>query len=294
MNRVHLIRLTAVMATLTLFCVGASGVASAKGHHHHKGAGSGSAGTPAPASMTIQLDPNPSTETAYSVVLPVVQVETSPAFAGDVVNISSSQLYASCGEVQFISFQGNVYNTSSSNMVLDNEGNATLDVQAFDCAPGSDIFEASLAVAPYYTATTTLQIAPPAVTTPGVFGYPTSSGTATGGEVETGDTTATGESEVYAAFYVETDPVYAEQNVTISSPELVARCAFTQWVNIPGVVVTDGATATATLDDDGNGVFIFFGYSCAAGSSVVTADVDAGTHTTYTTTFSILPPQPTI
>jgi hypothetical protein len=57
---------------------------------------------------------------------------------------------------------------------------------------------------------------------------------------------------------------------------------------------TDVATTSTTLDDDGNAIFVFFGSSCAATTSLVTADVQAGTHPTYTTTFNILPPQPTI
>ena len=48
--------------------------------------------------------------------------------------------------------------------------------------------------------------------------------------------------------------------------------------------------ATTTLDDDGNAVFVFYGASCAAGDSAVIADVDAGTHPTYVTTFSVNPP----
>ena len=49
-----------------------------------------------------------------------------------------------------------------------------------------------------------------------------------------------------------------------------------------------------TLDDDGNAVFVFWGASCAATTSAVVADVLAGSHPTYTTTFTVLAPQPTI
>jgi ribosomal protein L31 len=88
-------------------------------------------------------------------------------------------------------------------------------------------------------------------------------------------------------FYVETSPVYAEQPVEISSPELQSRCGtFSTFATPTGL--------TTTLDDDGNAVFLFLGSSCAAGSSVVTADVEAGSHPTYTTTFNIVAPQPTI
>jgi hypothetical protein len=102
------------------------------------------------------------------------------------------------------------------------------------------------------------------------------------------------ESDVYTVFYVETDPVYAEQTVEIDSAQLADRCApgTATWISNDGSFT--GSTATAVLDDDGNATFAFTGSSCAAGNSDVIADVLAGTHTTYTTTYTILPPQPTI
>jgi hypothetical protein len=190
-------------------------------------------------------------------------------------------------------------------LTLDNDGNASIDLFGQDCAPGSDIVEASMTTVPYYTALTTLVANPPAVTTPGLYRYPTSSGTVTGGEVETGDQGAPGaaDSNVFAVFYVETDPVYAEQGVTVSSQQLADRCQTSNaWVIFPLggaeiAALSPGGplnSITAPIDDDGNAAVIFEGSSCAAGSSVVTADVLAGTHPTYTTTFNILPPQPTI
>jgi hypothetical protein len=47
---------------------------------------------------------------------------------------------------------------------------------------------------------------------------------------------------------------------------------------------------TTTIDNDGNAVFVFEGTSCAAGSSVVIADVLAGTNPTYTTSFTVVAP----
>ena len=43
-------------------------------------------------------------------------------------------------------------------------------------------------------------------------------------EVETGQSAATGESEVYAVFNVATNPVYAGDQVEISSAQLENRC----------------------------------------------------------------------
>jgi hypothetical protein len=269
--------------------------------------------------MTVQSDPDPVVEVSESNVNVVVQVETSPLFAGDPVSISSSQLFASCdGPVYLTTEQASgpipyIGSTESESapltVTLDNDGNATVEVDGYDCAPGNDLIEADLIGAPYTTAVSTLTVSPPLVTTTGVFGYPTSSGTVTGGEVETGDNVGPqpvecgeggclpppdGLSDVYAVFYVETNPVYAEQTVEITDNQLNESCgqgaywfdSFTNSLN--------SSSPETTLDDDGNAVFVFWGASCAASTSVVTADVLAGTHPTYTTTFTVLPPQLTI
>jgi hypothetical protein len=249
--------------------------------------------------MTLQIDPNPLVETAQSDVLAIVQVETSPSFAGDSVDISSSQLQSACSEGA--GFAGLL---TGGTVTLDDDGNATEYLYGDDCAPGTSVVEADLTVAPYDTALATLDALPPVVTTPGLIGYPQTSGTVSGGEVETGDTSFPLDgSYVDGVFYVETDPVYAEQTVEISSPELQDRCG-TAWAfeSFDGVtseghgstITSTNTTATAILDDDGNAVFLFLGASCAAGPSTVIADVEAGTHVTYTTTFTVLPPQPTI
>jgi hypothetical protein len=301
----------AVMIAVPL--LGGAGVASARAakgcHKHHtckSGGTSGSGGTGGPtAPITIQADPNPVVEVSQSNMNAVIQVETSPSFAGDQVVISSSQLIGSCSDLFFNSAQavpggtseGNIFYTTNTpiTVTLDDDGNATVEANGYACAPGSDIIEADLAVAPYYTAVGTLTVSPPVVTTTGVSAYPATSGTATGGEVETGDTTSSGESDVYAVFYVETDPVYAEQPVQINDNQLVDSCGGGfDWFD-SFTEITDSQTAPeTTLDDDGNAVFVFVGSSCAATTSDVVADVLAGSHPTYVTSFTVLPPQPTI
>ena len=86
-------------------------------------------------------------------------------------------------------------------------------------------------------------------------------------------------------------PSTPKQPVTITSPELQDRCGQGwRWEPGTGTAIdqASGTTvATGTLDNDGNAVFVFKGASCAAGTSTVTADVDAGTHPTYTTTFTV-------
>jgi len=291
---------------VSLPLLGLSGVASAKAakgchktHSCKSGGGSSTGADPAP--ITVQVDPNPLVETGQSYVLATVQVETSPSFAGDPVDISSSQLQSAClGGAGFFGYTTGATATA----ILDDDGNATVYLVGYDCAPGTSVVEADLTVAPYLTALSTLDTLPPVVTTPGVTGYPQTSGTVSGGEVETGDTSFLFDgSYVYGVFYVETSPVYAEQTVEISSAQLQDRCG-TDWSfesfngdaseGHGSTILPPITTATAILDDDGNAVFLFQGASCAAGSSVVTADVEAGTHPTYTTTFNVLPPQPTI
>jgi hypothetical protein len=301
------LRLVALAVVVALPLLGASGVASAKAakgcHKTHTcrsagGTGTGTGGTgAADPTITVQIDPNPLVETSQSDLNAVIQVETSPSFAGDPVVISSSQLIASCSVIFFNTEQGvpggdyNATNDAPITVTLDDDGNATIEANGNDCAPGSDVIEADLEVAPYYTALGTLIASPPVVTTSGVFGYPTYSGTVTTGEVETGDTTASGDSDVYAVFYVETSPVYAEQNVEISDNQLTDSCG--EGSDFYDASVT-GPTTETTLDDDGNAVFVFFGASCAATTSDVIADVLAGTHPTYTSTFTVVAPAPTI
>jgi hypothetical protein len=308
------VRILAVIVVASMTLLGLSGIASAakKGsptwcaNHPAKAAGlaactNASTGTGAPGDpplITVQVDPTPTVETFQSDIFVIVQVETSPSFANDAVSISSSQLSASCALTTFDTIgAGGVSGITSVSAILDDDGNATIYVFGENCAPGSDVVEADLEAAPYYTALGTLVASPPVVTPSGVFGYPQTSGTVTTGEVETGDTVASGESDVYAVFYVETDPVYAEQSVELSSLELESRCG-EGWelTGFTGTSAFSGGptTAIAPLDDDGNAAFLFIGASCAAGTSAVVADVLAGDHTTYTTTFTIDAPQPTI
>ena len=324
------VRLTALTVVAAMPLMGMAGVASAKSakatakcvaHPTKKkctaaggGTGTGTGGGTAPL-ITVTVDPNPLVETGQSEVHAVVQVETNPSFAGDEVNIDSSQLEASC--LDGITFE-NLQGTGTTEMpnvqdqridaVLDDDGNATVIMEGTDCAPGTSVVEADLEVAPFYTALATLTALPPGVTPEGLTGYPQSNGSAQ--EVETGDTSTSGDSNVYAVFYVETNPVYAEQTVEISSSQLEGRCIEGwRWeagnlngVGVgPGVVSPEYGTgvntetkASTVLDDDGNAVFIFKGTSCAAGPSEVIADVLAGTHQTYTTMFTVNPPAPTI
>jgi len=328
------LRLTALTVVVAMPLMGMSGIASAKTanaaakcakHPNAKkcqsggGAPSGGGTGGPPVQITVTVSPNPLVETGQSEVHAVIQVETLPAFSGDAVNIDSSQLSASCAKgVEFENLQGEevVYKNglnphrsrNSISAVLDNDGNATVVVDGFDCAPGTSVVEADLEVAPFLTALTTMVVNPPAVTPVGLTGYPMISGVSQ--EVETGDTTASGDSNIYAVFYVEENPVYAEQTVEIDSAQLEGRC-IRGWIwepgnpdgvgvgpgysgDVTGVGVNTGTRPSTILDDDGNAVFVFKGVSCASGPSQVIADVLAGTGDTFVTTFTVDPPAPTI
>jgi len=327
----RLARLVALTVVVSMPLLGMAGVASAKTakaapncvKHPNRakclnsGGGATGGGTGgAPVQITVEVDPNPLVETGQSEVHAVIQVETLPNFAGDEVNIDSSQLEASCLDgITFENLQGEGASvedphtsTDEISAVLDDDGNATVVVDGTDCAPGTDVVEADLEVAPFLTALTTLTVSPPAVTPVGLTGYPQTAGVAE--EVETGDTSSSGDSDIYAVFYVEENPVYAEQTVEIDSAQLEGRCIEGwRWEPgnadgvgvgpgysgpIDGTGVNTGTRPSTILDDDGNAVFVFKGISCASGPSQVIADVLAGTGDTFVTTFTVEPPAPTI
>jgi hypothetical protein len=324
------VRFVALTVVVAMPVMGMSGIASATSAkaaaakcakhpnrakcQNKSGGGTSSGGTGgAPAQIEVSASPNPLVETGQSEIHAVIQVETLPSFAGDNVSISSSQLVSSCASLSFESIRTDsvVPSPDQITTVLDDDGNATVVVDGINCAPGTSVILADLDQAPYLTAITTLVAQPPTVTAVGLTGAPNF-------EVETGDTSggthgASGNSDVYAVFYVEDNPVYAEQTVEISSAQLEARCG-QGWIweatglsagtngNAPGggtsldmgTGVNTGSPAQTTLDDDGNAVFVFKGASCAAGDSEVVADVLAGIHDTFTFDYTVDPPAPTI
>jgi len=306
--RSSFVRFTALTVVVALPLLGMAGVASAtpKGspkwcaHHTGKAAkkagcsttsgGGGGTGGPAPTTeIQVTVEPNPVIETGVSEIHAVVQVEAQPTFANDDVFIYSQQLLNSCQGVTFNANEGtnpSVPLGESATVALDNDGNATVELDATECAPGTSLVEADLVAAPYYTATTVLTADPPNVTVAGLTAFPNP-------EVETGDETTTG-SNVYAVFYFEDNPVYAETPVSISSAQLQDRCLGGETWTAGNGGSGNGNGATTTLDDDGNAVFIFEGISCAPGTSTVIGELVGGTHDTFSTDYTITAPTPTL
>jgi hypothetical protein len=289
------LRVGAVLAAATIPLVGLSaGTAGAKAAPKAKS-----------PSIIVTASPNPVIETDTSNFIDVIQVEAKgPASPGDTVTISSTELFSNCTAVDFeFAVIGSV--TGAITVPLDNDGNATIVAFGEDCSPGENLIEASENTVPYHTATTRLILSPPAVTAPGVKGYPAD-------EVETGDGTpgSGAASQVYAVFEVEAPPVYAEDTESITSDELTARCGVTSsWFSDTFTLLGSGTGPGVTgivagsspgsfnglgdlIDDDGNVAYFFFGSSCAAGVSTVIAAVTDGP--TYRTTYKILPPAVTV
>jgi hypothetical protein len=285
----------AVVATLPVFGLSAVASAAKAGptcvKHPHKakcaggggGATGGTGGTP--PNIIVSVSPDPVQETGTSEISAVVQVEALPIFAGQTVDISSQQLFLDCTSLAWSHFDiGQVTGSGINGVPLDNDGNTTVWVLGENCAPGPNLIEADLNAAPYTTATATLTALPPAPTKePTITGAPNP-------EVESGDGAGINpESQVYATFLIEENPVYAEQTVEVESTQLFSRCGV-EAVWTVGNSATFVPTVSVVLDNDGNAVVNFFGVSCAAGDSLVTADLTVGTHDTFSTTFTIKPP----
>ena len=344
MKAQKLVKLVALVVVVSMPLLGMAGVASAKNvvgsakwcAHHKKlavstpgcpsyvpaGGTTGSGGGSGGSDPSLTIVPNPLVETGQGEVHAVLEF-SDPTAAGQEITIESPSLTAACGgTITFSDLQGVASGTTitpvtSVNQVtltLDSAGNADAVVSGVDCAPGSDIFDASLTLAPLTTETAILMVDPPVVTTAGITADP-------GTEVETGDTPASGDSDVYAVFYLEGDPVYAEQQAEISDVQLESSCQG-GWIwepgnttlvggknsgNISGNPHNAGPTPPAntagdepytTIDDDGNTVFTFMGISCAASSletppgSTVLGNIAfnlPGNHPSYMGTFIVAP-----
>ena len=69
------------------------------------------------------------------------------------------------------------------------------------------------------------------------------------------------------------------------------------WVGEGGDKIGEGRLDLdgVQLDNDGNAFVVMLGGgSCASGTSEIEASLESAPYTTYTTTFTILPPQPTL
>jgi hypothetical protein len=318
----HLGRLVALTVVTAMPLVGLAGVASAanpvgsaKWCANHpklakttaacasKSAGGGATGGTggAPPNLIISVSPNPVPESGTSEADFIIEVEALPIFANQTVTISSQQLDLACGSVAWMSSASGTVSKNigwgiapTGPIALDNDGNATVEVQGENCAPGTEQIEVDLTKAPYTTVDTQLTLSPPAESWTPATG-PTI-GASPNPEIETGDGGPNNAaSQVYVNFFIEENPVYAEQQVDVESPQLVARCMpGSLWTASKGDTYLGGTTepdgVSVELDNDGNADATFEGLSCAPGTSLVTADLVGGTGDTFDTNFTISAP----
>ena len=227
-------------------------------------------------------------EANHSSVAFIITVECAPTFGEQYVEIHTPQLFNACqGQLRWYSATTSavVAGSETFQVLLDDDGNATaVVVGGPSCAASWDLIEADLTVAPYTTATTRVQIAPPSDTQPGVRAFPAS-------EVE--DTTT---SSVATVFYVAIPSVYAEHQIEISDAELYDSCAgHVTWILPNTTSLTYGKSVTTTLDDNGNAfVVALAGPSCATGASLIEADLLGPPYITLTNQFTILSPRVTV
>jgi len=94
---------------------------------------------------------------------------------------------------------------------------------------------------------------------------------------------------------IECKQEFAEQKVTFAAEELYTRCnKELSWTVAPEPPTTTGPSFEATLDDDGNATVVLWGGpSCAAGESLITAELNVAPYTTVTTGFTVIPPNKT-
>ena len=230
-------------------------------------------------------------------VADVVEVECNP-FAygtGAEVTITAEQLYDRCQKhltwyVPNTAVDGfGVASGSSVNLRLDADGNATVALLAGpNCMPGESLIALDEDEAPYETFTASFQVLPPVKTPQGVSALPPE-------QVEDAGSSAVG-TIVEAEF-----PGHPEAKVRLDAEQLYDSCKQGErliWVRENGEVLRGrpelAGEEAVQLDDNGNGFAILIGGdSCAEGTSVIEADLEESPFTTETTTFTVLPPQPT-
>jgi hypothetical protein len=173
---------------------------------------------------------------------------------------------------------------------LDDDGNATVAIWGGpSCASGESLVSAHLEEAPYTTVTTAFTVVAPKVTTPGVT---TLVPNWSSSQVEN-DTDST----VATIVQVEFPAVYAEKDVNISAEQLFDSCQLAPhviWIGPNLKTVSAKESVKVKLDDDGNAFVVLFGYaSCAAGPSEIEASLEVAPYTTYSTIFTVIPPEET-
>jgi len=221
----------------------------------------------------------------------VITVSCDPTVygTGSKIKVTAAQLYTRCKD-SLLWLIPNPYSRTEGRGVtvtLDADGNATVAVLAGpECAAGESLVSAHMEEEPFETFTTSFSVLPPAPTPPGVFALPAT-------QIE--DAGSSGVATIIEAEFA----AGSEKLVRIGSEELYARCReapHVRWISESGEETSGVSELTGLrLDNDGNAFVIAIGdSSCAPGPSLIEADLESKPFTTFTTPFTIEPPQPGI
>jgi hypothetical protein len=233
-------------------------------------------------------------------VADIVEIECNPFRygTGAGVEVSASQLYERCahhlrwyGPGVVAESNGDApssdgVNARAVNVALDADGSATVTLLAGPgCFPGESLIGVHMLEKPFETFTATFTVLPPGPTPEGVFALPASQPE----DARTSSVATILEAEFHGA---------GEEPVRFGASELYARCRFgprLRWVRMDGKVLSGTPEITGiNLDNAGNAFVIVLGSaSCMEGTSLIEADLETSPFTTLTTTFTVLPPQPT-
>src|SRR6266550_9371226 len=219
----------------------------------------------------------------------IIEVECNPFVygTGSKIKITASQLFSRCHE-KLTWYVVNPFRTETGrgiSVALDADGNATVAVLAGpECQAGESLIAAHMEEEPFETFTTSFTVLPPVNTPPGVYALPSS-------QVEDALSSS-------VATIVETEfAAGSEKPVRIASEELFQRCRrgpHLLWVRMNGEIATGPEVREIELDNNGNAFVIALGEeSCAEGTSLIEADLEAKPFTTFTTEFTIEAPRPT-
>jgi hypothetical protein len=293
MDRRNLLAGLAALA-LSLFVLG--GTATAHVAHHKRAKPRDTGSTATPETCVVNALPGQFMDQGEfgnsSSIADIIEVECEAVYAEQYVQISANELYSRCQHALYWrqpNWEGEGHG-AGYRVRLDNDGNATVIVLGGpSCAAGESLISAHLESPPYTTATTGFTVLPPRPSPVGVSALPAT-------KVEGEEA-----SDVATIVQVEFPPVFAEEPVNVNASQLLARCKNApriEWLFMSqyGYVheLAGSEDFTLHLDNDGNAFVVLVGSSsCAAGSSLIEASLENAPYTTYTTEFTIEPPQPT-
>jgi hypothetical protein len=223
----------------------------------------------------------------------IVEVECNPYVfgTGSKVTILASQLFSRCNE-NLTWYTPNPFSSEGITgrgieVELDAAGNATVALIAGPmCAAGESLITVHMTEKPFETFTTSFTVLPPHDTPAGVVALPAS-------QVEDNNSSA-------VATIVQAEFTGAsEEKIRIGSQELYARCQrepHLHWIRMDRTEEEFTPELKGIeLDNNGNAFVILFGdRSCAEGTSLIEADLESKPFTTYTTSFTVEGPRPTV